>query len=225
MNVALLSADNVFYDYRTKSGVTHALNGVSAVFDAGQVYAITGRSGSGKTTLLSLLAGFDSPKSGEIRYNGQTIPAADMTEFRRKHIGMVFQSYNLIPHLTALENVITALDIPRSARKGRKELAIKAMIRAGLGEEHLHKKPLHLSGGEQQRVAIARAMVTDPDILLADEPTGNLDNDNSSRIISLMQSIAHDAGKCVIIVTHSAEIAAQADAEYRMSDGRMKYDK
>ena len=184
--MSLLELLNIQYDYITPSGVTHALRGVFAEFEKGKIFAITGRSGCGKTTLLSIIAGFDSPKRGEIFYMGKEIKKKELSNFRRQNIGVVFQSYNLIPHLTALENVMVSLEITKKKVPNKKKAAIEALKSVGLDEKLYKKFPLTLSGGEQQRVAIARAIVSDPEIILADEPTGNLDNENSEKIIALL---------------------------------------
>ena len=217
--MSLIEAREVSYDYIQKAGVTHALKDVNVSFESKKVYAVMGRSGSGKTTLLSMLAAFDRPKSGNIMYNGESI-YSDPIKYRREKIGMVFQAYNLIPHLTSLENVMLAMSI-RGANKDKREKAIEAMVRAQVSPETYNKYPNTLSGGEQQRVAIARAVVSDPEILLADEPTGNLDNANSNKIIGVFAELAHTYGKCVIIVTHSDEIASAADEVFIMSDGKI----
>ena len=216
-----LTLKNVVYDYVSKAGITHALKGVSAEFISGKLYAITGRSGSGKTTLLSLLAAFDRPKSGDILLNGVSILTYNSVDYRRENIGMIFQSYNLIGHLTALENVMLASEICKTKRKKseQKQLAMHVLRQVGLWVEHIKKRPLTLSGGEQQRVAIPRAIASDSPIILADEPTGNLDNENSENILNLLKCLAHENNKCVILVTHSEEIAQQADIRIHMSDG------
>ncbi len=217
--MALLEIKDVSYDYELRSGKVHALKNVTAEFDTGKMYAVTGRSGSGKTTLLSLIAAFDVPLSGEILYNGVSISSEKPSVYRRKNIGMIFQSYNLIHHLTALENVMLSLEITHSDPKNRKNTAQEILRRVGIKDELFDKRPLTLSGGEQQRVAIARAIAADSQIILADEPTGNLDNENSENIIGLLKSLAHERDKCVIVVTHSEDIAAEADIGYHMSNG------
>ncbi len=219
ITMALLEIKDVSYDYELRSGKVHALKNVTAEFDAGKMYAVTGRSGSGKTTLLSLIAAFDVPLSGEILYNGVSISSEKPSVYRRKNIGMIFQSYNLIQHLTALENVMLSLEITHSDPKNRKNTAREILRRVGIKDELFGKRPLTLSGGEQQRVAIARAIAADSQIILADEPTGNLDNENSENIIGLLKSLAHERDKCVIVVTHSEDIAAEADLGYHMSNG------
>ncbi len=216
-----LLCKNVSYDYVQKSGITSALRDVSAEFHTGTMYSLTGRSGSGKTTLLSILAGFDRPKSGEILLDGQSIAEMSPSEYRRENIGIVFQSYNLIGHLTAEENV--CLTIGSSVnKKERTQYARTLLAKVGLSEECFKKYPLMLSGGEQQRVAVARAVASGAPFLLADEPTGNLDNENSRNIISLLKNLAHDEEKCVIVVTHSDEVAVEADVHLTMADGFLR---
>ncbi len=217
--MAILKVEELYYDYILKSGVTHALNGVSAEFEVGKLYALTGRSGSGKTTLISLIAAYDKPKSGAIYLNGVSVNKFSPSKFRRENIGMVFQSYNLIHHYTALENVMLAFEGKKLSEKEKRQRAGEILASVGIVEKLYGKRPLTLSGGEQQRIAVARAIATDAPIVLADEPTGNLDNQNSSNIIELLKELAHKKGKCVIVVTHSEDIAKDADVRLAMSDG------
>lgn len=214
----MIELSNVTYDYTSKAGKVHALRGVSVKFEPGKMYAITGRSGSGKTTLLSLIAGLDSPLNGTITVNGTDISSVDRDKYRRENIGMVFQAYYLLPQLTVAENIMLSSEITKQAKP---DVAMLLEI-VGLSAFHGKKRANQLSGGEQQRVAIARAIATEPPIILADEPTGNLDNENSKNIISLLKSMAHERQKCVIVVTHSEEIAAEADVRYVMSDGSLR---
>jgi putative ABC transport system ATP-binding protein len=224
--MTLLQLRDVHYDYTSSSGVTHALRGVDAEFLPGRFYALTGRSGCGKTTLLSLIAAFDRPLRGDILLDGVSIFASSATLYRRENIGMIFQSYQLIPHLTALENVMLAFDIARVSLPltQKKAAARQFLAQVGLGSAHEKKFPRQLSGGEQQRVAIARTLAADTPIFLADEPTGNLDNENSENIVSLLRAAAHERGKCVIVVTHAEEIAAGADVRLQMADGKLVQD-
>ena len=214
----MIELSNITYDYTSKAGKVHALRGVSVKFEPGKMYAITGRSGSGKTTLLSLIAGLDSPLNGTITVNGTDISSVDRDKYRRENIGMVFQAYYLLPQLTVAENIMLSSEITKQAKP---DVAMLLEI-VGLSAFHGKKRANQLSGGEQQRVAIARAIATEPPIILADEPTGNLDNENSKNIISLLKSMAHERQKCVIVVTHSEEIAAEADVRYVMSDGSLR---
>ena len=224
--MTLLQLCDVHYDYSSKSGVTHALRGVTADFLPGVLYALTGRSGCGKTTLLSLIAAFDRPRSGDIRLDGVSIFSQPSSRYRRETIGMIFQSYQLIPHLTALENVMLAFDLSSVSmhRQQKRRAAQQLLSQLGLDAAQERKFPRQLSGGEQQRVAIARALAADTPILLADEPTGNLDNENSENIVSLLCAAAHERGKCIILVTHAEEIAARADVRLQMADGRLVQD-
>lgn len=214
----MIELSNVTYDYTSKAGKVHALRGVSVKFEPGKMYAITGRSGSGKTTLLSLIAGLDSSLNGTITVNGTDISGVDRDKYRRENIGMVFQAYYLLPQLTVAENIMLSSEITKQAKP---DVGMLLEI-VGLSAFHGKKRANQLSGGEQQRVAIARAIATEPPIILADEPTGNLDNENSKNIISLLKSMAHERQKCVIVVTHSEEIAAEADVRYVMSDGSLR---
>lgn len=214
----MIELSNVTYDYTSKAGKVHALRGVSVKFEPGKMYAITGRSGSGKTTLLSLIAGLDSPLNGTITVNGTDISGVDRDKYRRENIGMVFQAYYLLPQLTVAENIMLSSEITKQAKP---DVGMLLEI-VGLSAFHGKKRANQLSGGEQHRVAIARAIATEPPIILADEPTGNLDNENSKNIISLLKSMAHERQKCVIVVTHSEEIAAEADVRYVMSDGSLR---
>lgn len=217
--MSVLKICNLSYEYRHKSVITRALNNVNVEFESGKLYALTGRSGSGKTTLISLIAAFDKPQNGDILLDEKSIFKIDSATYRRENIGMVFQSYNLIQHLTAFENVLISSDINKKVLKSKKENAKELLLRVGLDDRLFNKLPRNMSGGEQQRVAIARAIASNVPIILADEPTGNLDNDNSTNIILLLKELAHKNNKCVIVVTHSREIANEADIRYHLSDG------
>lgn len=214
----MIELRNVTYDYTSKAGKVHALRGVSVKFETGKMYAITGRSGSGKTTLLSLIAGLASPLEGSITVNGTDLSGVDRDKYRRENIGMIFQAYYLLPQLTVAENIMLSSEITKNAKPD-----VGMLLEAvGLNAFHGKKHPNQLSGGEQQRVAIARAIATESQIILADEPTGNLDNENSKNILSILKSMAHEREKCVVVVTHSEEIAAEADVRYVMSDGSLR---
>ncbi len=216
--MSILELKGISYDYTTKAGKVHALKEATACFEAGVVYAVMGRSGSGKSTMMSLMAGLDMPKDGEILYRGESLSALDRDQFRREHIGMIFQSYYLLPQLTATENVELSLELAKYKGDKRKR-AEEMLTLVGIKREQFKKRSNQFSGGEQQRIAVARAIATDPEIILADEPTGNLDNENSGNVVGILVELAHRYGKCVIIITHAAEIAAQADIVLRMNDG------
>ena len=216
--MAILCVENLSYDYVTKAGLVHAVKEATAEFEEGKMYAIVGRSGSGKSTLISLLAGLDEPKTGEIYINGEALSQMDRDKFRRENVGMIFQSYYLLPQLTARENVELSLELAKKT-ENKKKLANELLEQVGLTEFHGKKRAVQLSGGEQQRVAIARAIAPNPPIILADEPTGNLDNANSDNIVKILKELAHEDNKCVIVITHASEVAAEADVVYKMNDG------
>ena len=214
----ILKLENVSYDYHTRAGVVHALKNASASFETEKLYAVVGRSGSGKSTMMSLCAGLDVPKTGVIRYRSQPLSEMDRYQYRREHACMIFQSFYLLPQLTAAENIELSLELIKY-RGDKKKRAAELLEKVGLTPFHGKKRSFQLSGGEQQRVAIARAIAPDPDIILADEPTGSLDNENSKNIITLLKRMAHEDHKCVIVITHAAEIAAEADCIFTMNDG------
>ena len=217
--MGVLTLNNVNYHYDgTKRNV---LTNISASFEAGKVYALVGKSGSGKTTLLSLIAGLDTTKSGEIRYNGNDLKTIDRDSYRARDIGVIFQSYNLITNATAVENIVLSMHISESSEKEKTRFAYKLLGKVGINEDTANRKILKLSGGEQQRVGIARALSHQPDIIIADEPTGNLDTETESDILRILQSLAHNEGKCVIIVTHSKKVSGIADDVLIMKEGRL----
>jgi putative ABC transport system ATP-binding protein len=209
----LLEIEHVSFTYPDGDGYRTILNDVSLQFEAGQFYAIVGASGSGKTTFLTLIAGMDDVHEGEIRYQGQSLKTIGLWTYRRQHIGMVFQNFNLIPYMTGLENVMVAIGISKS---GNKATALKLLDDLGIGVTKAKRSVRRLSGGEQQRVAIARALANNPDIIIADEPSGNLDGATEIAIIGLFKQLAHEQGKCVIVVTHSEKVAANADIILRL---------
>ena len=210
--MALLEVKNVSYYYQDGDNKREILKDTSAAFERGNFYTIVGESGSGKTTFLSLIGALDRPKSGEILLNGHNI-YEDVKRYRQKDVGFVFQSYNLIPYMTAVENVSLALDIAHLSKK----INIKGILAiVGITEDKTERVVTKLSGGEQQRVAIARAIAKSPTILLADEPTGNLDTDTSDFIVNIFNMLAHKMNMCVIMVTHNLEIAKRSDIVYRV---------
>ena len=206
--MSVLEMNNIRYSYDNKRNV---LNGINMALEEGKMYAILGQSGCGKTTLLSLLGGLDSPVDGQILYDGQDIEKLGLANHRKNNVAFIFQSYNLIDYLTPKENVaLTAKLSPQPI-----------LERVGLTEEECKRNVLKLSGGQQQRVAIARALASDTKVILADEPTGNLDEDTAAEIISILKECAHEMNKCMIIVTHSNDLAKQADIIFRLKKGKL----
>lgn len=214
-----VSLKNVSYSYRGKYQTVKAVNGVSYDFELGKCYAIIGKSGSGKTTLLSLIAGLDLPTEGEILVDGKSTREWDRNRMRREAVSVIYQNYNLFPLLTVRENIEYPLDLKRVPKKEADELAKQVRERVELPESYDRRLPSYLSGGEQQRVAIARTLAQGCKIVLADEPTGNLDTANTGNIVEILRSLAHDDGCTVIIVTHDPAVAEQADTVLQMRDG------
>ena len=217
--MSVLVLNNVTYKYEgTKK---HVLKNVSAQFEAGKVYVIVGKSGSGKSTLLSLIAGLDTVTSGEILHSGNDLKKIDRDEYRAKDIGVVFQSYNLLTNATAIENIVLSMNISGSKESGKRQFAYALLQKVGIDKETADRKILKLSGGEQQRVGVARALSHNPNIIIADEPTGNLDTETENDILTILSSLAHSEGKCVIIVTHSKRVSSIADEIWGMSAGSL----
>ena len=215
--MAELSLQRVSYRY--PRATRDALQGVECRFRAGEVTAVVGPSGSGKTTLLSIMAGLDRPTSGEVLVDERELSKMNLDAYRRQYVSVIFQAFHLFPLLTVLENVCFPLELLGIHAKEAKEQARKNLELVGIGEEKHRRYPSQLSGGEQQRVAIARALSSGAKILLADEPTGNLDGENSRNIVEILMRLAHEAGYCVVIVTHDPAIADASDRVYRMADG------
>jgi len=202
-----------WYDRQENSLFEH----VSLEFKSGTSYAIVGQSGSGKTTFLSLLAGLDKPRAGQIELNGEPINKIGLTNYRKSHVAIVFQSYNLFNYMSPLNNLLTAMAVTESSHRGDKAFATNMLRQLGITDEQMTKNVQKLSGGQQQRVAIARTMVCDAKLVVADEPTGNLDEENTKYVIEQFQKIAHDQHKCVIIVTHEPDVAKACDHSYRLA--------
>lgn len=196
--MSIIQTCNVKYSY---AGNKTVLKNISAEFDVGKIYAIIGPSGCGKTTLLSLLGGLDSPSGGQVLYQGEDIEKKGLAWHRKNNVAFIFQNYNLIDYMTPAENVALTSKLP----------PLPILERLGLTKEESKRNVLKLSGGQQQRVAIARALASDTSIILADEPTGNLDEDTAAEIANILKECAHQMNKCVIIVTHSNHLAKQAD--------------
>ena len=207
--------------YRYPGGSRYALDGISGTFSAGKLYAVIGPSGSGKSTLLSLMAGLDRPTEGSLQLNGSDYRSLTLDRCRRQEIAMIFQAFQLFPLLTVLENVCFPMEANGVKQKEAKAKAKELLTSVGISEEQHQRYPANLSGGEQQRVAIARALSSGAGIILADEPTGNLDTANGNQVMEILLRLAHEEGRCVIVVTHDMDIAAQADEVWRMKDGAL----
>ena len=207
--------------YRYPGGSRYALDGISGTFSAGKLYAVIGPSGSGKSTLQSLMAGLDRPTEGSLQLNGSDYRSLNLDRCRRQEIAMIFQAFQLFPLLTVLENVCFPMEANGVKQKEAKAKAKELLTSVGISEEQYQRYPANLSGGEQQRVAIARALSSGAGIILADEPTGNLDTANGNQVMEILLRLAHEEGRCVIVVTHDMDIAAQADEVWRMKDGAL----
>ena len=217
-----IKVESVSYSYQNKYQTVEAVKEVTCTFETGKMYVITGESGSGKSTFLSLLAGLDIPKNGTITVDGEDLSRIDRDAYRREKVAVIYQAFHLFPLLTALENVMYPLEIQGVARKEARERAKEYLREVGIDEKKFGKYPRMMSGGEQQRTAVARAMASGGRILLADEPTGNLDTENEEKIVELLISLAHDRDFTVIMVTHNRQIAERADVRLVMKDGRMQ---
>lgn len=208
--------------YGTEPNITKALDGVTLSIEEGEFVAIVGTSGSGKSTLLNMMGGLDTPTSGSIQVKGKELSKfkdEQLTIFRRRNIGFIFQNYNLVPVLNVYENIVLPVELDGNTVDKR---FMSEVVRMLALEEKLNSMPNNLSGGQQQRVAIARALASDAKVILADEPTGNLDEDTAAEIISILKECAHQMKKCVVIVTHSNELAKQADTVFCLKKGRLQ---
>ena len=214
--MGILKLENVGYRYKDAPKDSYVFKNINYEFEEGKMYAIKGKSGSGKTTLLSLITGLEKCTEGQILYDGKTLKKMNLDRYRNTDIGIVFQSYNLLPRLTAIENIMLSMEISKVKVKNKKQKALELMKSVGLSEEHSKRKILKLSGGEQQRIAIARSLSYNPKIIIADEPTGNLDKDTESEILKIFKNLAKDENKCVIIVTHSQNVCNEVDTIYEL---------
>ena len=212
--MSILEIENIAYSYDNKKNV---FSGLNYNFDESKMYAVMGKSGAGKTTLLSMLSGLCEPTEGRILVNGEDISKRNKYKYRSQDIGIIFQSFNLLPKLTALENVEFSMEIAGIGGANKRERATELLKRVGLDDSEINRRVLKLSGGQQQRVAIARALSYNPKIILADEPTGNLDGETQQEIMDIFEHLAHKEGKCIVIVTHSPEVAKQVDFCYTLT--------
>lgn len=223
MNMSIIKARKLDYYYQDGDKLRYILKNTNVDFEQGTFYCIVGQSGSGKTTLLSILGGLEEPKKGNLFYNKKNIKSIGYDNYRRNNIGIIFQQYNLIPYLTGVENVLVPMSITENKLPDNHEkVAYNLLDYIGIGEEKAKRMVNQLSGGEQQRIAIARALATNVDVILADEPTGNLDEEMEQEIVSIFKSLAHDHNKCVIMVTHSQEIAKQSDKAFLLRKGVLR---
>lgn len=215
--MCILEVKDIYFTYPDGDYRKTILNHVSASFECGKFYTILGSSGCGKTTFLSLISALDKAESGDIYYNGININEIGFEKYRRNHVGIVFQNYNLIMYMTALENVQVAMGITENdVGKDISGTALDLLEKVGIDRIKANRRVTRLSGGEQQRVAIARALSTNADIILADEPTGNLYKETGRGIVDIFKNLAHDFNKCVIVVTHSEEVAKESDEILRL---------
>lgn len=217
----ILELNDICFSYRSRYQTVDVLKNASCGFERGKVYGIIGKSGSGKSTVLSLMAGLALPDSGDVLLDGVSTAQMDLEQYRREKVSVIYQSFRLLPLLSVQENVMYPMElrgVPRSEAATRAQELLRDV---DLPPEVLHRLPATLSGGEQQRVAIARALACDTHLLLADEPTGNLDLENSARIIALLKRLAAERDYCVIIVTHDVEVMDEMDVVYRMRDGQL----
>lgn len=212
----ILTLENVGYKYKGTEPDEFVFKDLNFSFDLGKSYAIKGRSGSGKTTLLSLISGLEPKYLGSIKFEGEELKDINLDKYRNAHIGIVFQSYNLLPHMTAVENIILSMDINGLKEKDKRKKAIDLMKSVGLQEKYADRRVLKLSGGEQQRVAIARSLSYDPKVLVADEPTGNLDRETEEEIMKIFTDLAKKQNKCIIIVSHSENVCSLVDEVYTL---------
>ncbi|MCL1789585.1 MAG: ABC transporter ATP-binding protein [Oscillospiraceae bacterium] len=217
--MSILRLENIGYSY---DGREKVLDSLSYDFEKGKVYAIVGRSGAGKTTLLSLLSGLTSPTDGKILFDEKDVNKIDRYKYRSRYVGVVFQQFNLLPHLNAVENVELSMRASGKKIHDKRKQALALLDKVNLDETLAKRRILKLSGGEQQRVAIARALSFNPDIILADEPTGNLDLSTQDEVMDIFKRLSHEEHKCVIIVSHSPEVASQADEVYELASLRGK---
>ncbi len=219
--MGMIEVKNVSFSYKSKYQVVEALKNISCTFESGKIYAIYGESGSGKSTLLSLLAGLDVADEGSILVDGKDLSTMDRDEYRKNQVSVIYQAFHLFPLLNALENIMYPLEMKGIDKKKAKEKAMKHLTEVGLSERIAVQYPKMMSGGQQQRVAIARAIAGSGNIVLSDEPTGNLDSENEEHIVRMLKALAHEKGYLVIVVTHNQEIVKQCDVKVKMKDGRI----
>lgn len=219
--MSILSLKNINYTY--EGTLKSVLDNISVDFEEGKLYVIMGKSGAGKSTLLSLISGLDYSTSGDIFYNGENIRQIDKDNYRAKKVGVIFQGYNLLTTKTAEQNIVLSMNISESEVSNKKEYALKLLEKIGIDNETAQRKILKLSGGEQQRVSIARALANNSNVIIADEPTGNLDSEMQEQIMDIFKNLAKVENKCVIVVTHSKQVSKYADELYGLNAGKLVF--
>lgn len=219
--MSLLSLKDVSYRY--EGAKRDVFDNINIDFEKGKVYGIIGKSGAGKSTLLSLISGLDTCKSGEVLHNDKSLKNIDRDLYRAKDIGVIFQGYNLLLNATAKENILLSMNISNSKQEDKNEYIENLLKSVGIDSDKANRKILNLSGGEQQRIGIARALSHNPDIIIADEPTGNLDNETEEKIMDILVSLAHKHNKCVIIVTHSKKVCSYLDEIWGLKSGKLLF--
>ncbi|WP_040329091.1 ABC transporter ATP-binding protein [Clostridium ihumii] len=219
--MSLLSLKDISYRY--EGAKKEVFNNVNIDFEQGKVYGVIGKSGAGKSTLLSLISGLDICESGEILYKDKNLREIDRDNYRAKNIGVIFQGYNLLLNATARENISLSMNISNVKEQNESEFVYSLLKDVGIDSDKANRKILELSGGEQQRVGIARALAHNPDIIIADEPTGNLDSETEEKIMNILLSLAHKSNKCVIIVTHSKKVCTYLDEIWGLKDGKLLF--
>lgn len=212
--MTILKVENICYSYKDGKSKRVILDDINYEFKLGTFYSIVGESGSGKTTFVSLIAALDQANSGKIYYKDKDLEEIGLLQYRKHHVGMIFQDFNLIPYMTAVQNISTAMSI--SGVKEDKKEALEMLAAVGINDEVANRKVTTLSGGEKQRVAITRALVGSKDVIIADEPTGNLDASISESIVDIFKDLAHKQNKCVIVVTHSKDLASNSDIQLHL---------
>ncbi len=222
--MSILGIENASYIYKNRYQTVNAVTDASYEFERGMVYAIVGKSGSGKTTMLSMLAGLDLPSKGSIVFDGVPTSKMDRDRYRREDVAVIYQGFNLFPLMTVKENVMYPVQLQGFSVAEAKKRSTEMLELVGISEQQTKRYPSMLSGGEQQRVAIARALAANSHVILADEPTGNLDVENTKNIVDILLRLAHEMDYCVVIVTHDLSIAEKADVVVRMVDGHIRQD-
>ncbi|MEU9847904.1 ABC transporter ATP-binding protein [Streptomyces sp. NPDC047985] len=221
MTTPILHLSGVSRTYQSGNSRRTVLKDLSYSFEEGRMYSVIGPSGSGKTTLLSLASGLDSPTRGSVHFRGEDVARIGLGRYRNRHVATVFQSLNLLTYMTAVQNITSAMEITGAKGVNKKKRATELLGLLGIDQADQHRRTLELSGGQQQRVAIARALACEVDILFADEPTGSLDQVTADGITEVFRKLAHDEGKCVILVTHSREVADASDEVIQLKRGKL----